>query len=404
MSRHPELNQWINTVSTRFAVLSKPQALGLALWSFGMILARSCGLSAVANLLAPLLGQSFNTMRERLRDTYRESDAKAGKHRTQLDVTLCWAPWLAWILDGWSGRQLAIALDATSLGQRFVVLVISVVYRGCGVPVAWKVLRANEKHPWKPEWLSLLKQFRCLLPDGWMVIVLADRGLYANWLYKAIVDLKWHPFLRVNTGGSFRPKGWYHWIPFSIFIPTKGSHWEGMGTAFGGVKTQLNCTLLANWGEAYKDPWFVLTDLAPECADTCWYGLRAWIEQSFKRIKSGGWQWQHTHMTDPERAERLWMAIAIATWWLLSVGGEAEADAEALAIVTPSNSAPAIPGSARRQGKRWRIVGIFLHGWSLIVAALINHQLLPVKPGRPEAWPVFSGIGEPALTATVGYG
>jgi len=109
-------------------------------------------------------------------------------------------------------------------------------------------------------------------------------------------------------------------------------------------------------------------------------------------------------MTDPERAERLWMAIAIATWWLLSVGGEAEADAEALAIVTPSNSAPAIPGSARRQGKRWRIVGIFLHGWSLIVAALINHQLLPVKPGRPEAWPVLSGTGEPALTATVGYG
>ncbi|WP_157679586.1 hypothetical protein [Methylovulum psychrotolerans] len=31
----------------------------------------------------------------------------------------------------------------------------------------------------------------------------------------------------------------------------------------------------------------------------------------------------------------------------------------------------------------WRMVGIFQHGWSLIVAALLNHQLLPVKPGRP---------------------
>jgi hypothetical protein len=33
------------------------------------------------------------------------------------------------------------------------------------------------------------------------VIVLADRGLYAKWLFEAIVELNWHPFLRVNTQG-----------------------------------------------------------------------------------------------------------------------------------------------------------------------------------------------------------
>ena len=57
--------------------------------------------------------------------------------------------------------------------------------------------------------------------------------------------------------------------------------------------------LLGYWGEEHKDPWLVLTDLAPECADACWYGLRAWIEQGFKRSKRGGWQWQHTRMDDP---------------------------------------------------------------------------------------------------------
>ena len=29
-------------------------------------------------------------------------------------------------------------------------LAIRVVYRGCAVPVAWKVLKAQEKHAWKP--------------------------------------------------------------------------------------------------------------------------------------------------------------------------------------------------------------------------------------------------------------
>ena len=84
MSRQPELYQWIDTVVTHFPTISKPQAMGLALWSFGMVLARSCSLTAVANILAPLLGQSFNSMRERLRDTYREADAKAGDQRAEL--------------------------------------------------------------------------------------------------------------------------------------------------------------------------------------------------------------------------------------------------------------------------------------------------------------------------------
>jgi hypothetical protein len=395
MSRQPEVYQWIDTVTARFPSLSKPQALGLALWSFGMIIARSCSLSAVADLLAPLLGKSFNTMRERLRDTYREANAKAGDHRAELDVTLCWAPWLAWILDGWDGQQLAIALDATNLGDRFIVLVISVVYRGCAVPVAWKILKADEKHAWKPEWLALLQQFKGLLPVSWTVIVLADRGLYAKWLFEAIVQLKWHPFLRVNTQGSFRPEGWVSWQPFSYWVSAKGKRWQGRGTAFAGKKTQLNCTLLGYWGETHQDPWLVLTDLAPECADTCWYGLRAWIEQGFKRTKRSGWQWQHTRMDDPARAERLWMAIAIATWWLLSVGGEAEALADTPLDITE----PSVPGAVRQRGKRWRMMGIFQHGWSLIVAALFNHKLLPVKPGRPEAWPSMLEIREVCCAA-----
>ena len=400
MSRQPELYQWIDTVVMRFPSLSKPQALGLALWSFGMIMARSCSLAAVTDLLAPLLGQSFNSMRERLRDTYREADAKAGKQRAELDAALCRAPWLAWILDGWEGQQLAIAADATSLGDRFVVLVLSIVYHGCAVPVAWKVLKAQEKHAWKPEWLALLQQFRGLLPAGWTVIALADRGLYAKWLFEAVAEPKWHPFLRVNTQGAFRPEGWLHWRPFSCLVSSEGTRWQGRGTAFRGKKTQLYCTLLGYWGEGHKDPWPVLTDLAPECADACWHGLRAWIEQGFKHSKRSGWQWQHTRMEDPARAERLWMAIAIATWWLLSVGGEAEAQAGTPLDITD----PSVPGAVRRRGKRWRMVGIFQHGWSLIIAALLNHELLPVKPGRPEAWPRLPEINAETLAAYAAVG
>lgn len=91
-------------MADHFPHLSKPQATGLALWSLGMTLAHSCTLTAVAAILAPLLGQSFNTVRERLRDTYREADAKSGSKRTDLTLIGCWGPWLAWVLEGWGGR------------------------------------------------------------------------------------------------------------------------------------------------------------------------------------------------------------------------------------------------------------------------------------------------------------
>lgn len=392
MSRHPELNQWIGIVSSHFPRLSKPLATGLALWSFGMIVARSCGLTAVAGILAPLLGQQFNTVRERLRDTYREADAKVGPCRAQLEVTECWAPWLAWVLEGWSGQQLAIAIDATTLGQRFVVLAISVVYRGCAVPVAWKILRATEKHPWQPEWLALLERFRDVVPAGWTVIVLADRGLYAKWLFQAIRALGWHPLLRVNQQGTFRPQGWYHWVPFTQLVPAVGRRWAGQGTAFQGKPTRLECTLLGCWDAGHQEAWLMLTDLPPHAADACWYGLRAWIEQGFKRIKRGGWQWQYTRMEDPARAERLWLALALATWWLLSVGGEAEA-------ALPAETLSPVPGAARRQGKGWRLIGVFRRGWNLIMAALLTHQPLPMGQGAPEPWPVLP-VGSETLAVS----
>ncbi|MCX7114285.1 MAG: hypothetical protein NTX45_30295 [Proteobacteria bacterium] len=66
---------------------------------------------------------------------------------------------------------------------------------------------------------------------------------------------------------------------------------------------------------------------------------------------------------------------------------------------------PSVPGAVRRRGKRRRVVGIFQRGWSLIIAALLNHQLLPVKPGRPEGWPSLPEInGPPLAICTVGGG
>ena len=136
--------------------------------------------------------------------------------------------------------------------------------------------------------------------------------------------LGWHPFWRINSGGTFRPAGSPCSRPLLRFVPQPGTAWQGTGTAFKGAQRCLTCTLLARWQQGYQDPWLILTDLPPGASDACWYGLRAWIEQGFKVTKRAGWPWQRTRLTDPARAARLWLALAVATLWWLAVGGEAD--------------------------------------------------------------------------------
>jgi hypothetical protein len=71
-------------------------------------------------------------------------------------------------------------MDATTRTSRFTVLCISVLYRGCAIPVAWKLLRGGEKGAWEPYWKALFTSLQGSVPKHWTVIVLADRGLYAR--------------------------------------------------------------------------------------------------------------------------------------------------------------------------------------------------------------------------------
>jgi hypothetical protein len=132
--------------------LSQPQARVLALWSYGIAMTRSCGRLTVATFLALLLGQKVATLEQRLYEWCCEASHKAGPKRQALEVTTCFVPLLHWIILLWTGTQLALALDATALGTRFVVLAVCVVYRGCAIPVAWTILPANQPGAWRREW------------------------------------------------------------------------------------------------------------------------------------------------------------------------------------------------------------------------------------------------------------
>jgi len=368
MSPQNGLLQWTQEVSTHMPHLSRPQAVVLALWSYGIVMTHCCGITTVAAFLCLLRGEQFETVRQRLREWCYEAKDKRGSQRQAVAVEGCFAPLLRWIVSYWSGKipRLALALDATHLRQDFIVLAVCVVYNGCSLPIAWKIIRSEEKGSWRGHWEALLAHVQPSIPPGWQILVLADSGLYANWLYERIVSYGWHPYLRLSGYGYFRPLAGQCWRPLTSACRRGGQVRRWQALCFKTRSAQLRCTLLAYWKADHDQSCLVVTDLSPCSAQIAWYGLRFWIEVGFKYTKRGGWHWEQTKMRDPQRVERLWLAMAVATLRVVS-----------LAVTQLSLPFPALPAS----------LSAFRRGWLLHLALPLYDLPIPSARFIPNLWP-----------------
>jgi Transposase DDE domain len=420
--RRTALSRWAALLRQRFPTMSSSQALGLALWSIGIVLARSASLHAVVLALVCWLPWNPLSLRKRLQEWYLEAAAKKGSgtghtgvHRRDWNPRTTSAYLLRWILEDWPNRQLVLALDPTNFEDRFTVLAISVLYRGCAVPVTWTVLPGNEPGAWEPHWERMLKGLATLVPPGYQVLVLTDRGMYSPQLFRCLVSQGWHPFLRIRAQGFWRPRGSRKWRDLSRLPlpPDQTRAWTG--EVFKNDEGRLNCTLVGYAGGDHAEPWLIVTDLAPEVAQASWYGLRGWIEQGFKRVKGEGWRLPRTRIRSCARLERLWLAVAVATLWVLEVGGEAEVaepgrggapkpkkevgkDMPALPDLKRGEPEEA-PGTGPRPGtSAERTWGVFGRGWNLVRNALAVGVVL-LGSWHPEAWPDHPWAGLPPTPA-----
>ncbi|MGJ5634485.1 hypothetical protein [Nostoc sp. CALU 1950] len=87
---------------------------------------------------------------------------------------------------------------------------------------------------------------------------------------------------------------------------------------------------------------------------------------------------------NPKRAERHWLAIALATFWLVGVGSEADA-------TPPNSNYDDLPPDhiARTQPpakKPTRFLSCFRRGFIQIIVTLLLGQPLPIGSFFPESW------------------
>ena len=135
-----------------------------------------------------------------------------------------------------------------------------------------------------------------------------------------------------------------------------------------------------------------------------WYGLRTWIEGGFKDFKRGLWGWHHSKMERASSVERLWLAMALAQLWCVSLGCQAEAKLEAEFLQNE-------PGAALPEGhiaklRRKRAVGqlparrlsCVVRGRLILLAMQYQSQPFAVGILRAGPWPQTIAAPQKQLT------
>ena len=390
------------TVETHLPHLSQPQLTGLVLWVCGAILAGSACQNAVASALSPW--GRWNNLRQYLREWLYDGSDRTSPCQTQLDVTLCFAPLLRWVLAWWRSGRLApvsstgqaLAIDPTLKGDQTTAIVISVLYRSCAIPVAWRIHKATQRGSWMDPTVELLKELAPAVPREMTVIVLCDRGLSSPKLWQQIRSQSlpparpggWHPGMRYRKNITFYADGGKR-LPAQRFVSRPDTAWVGQGTAFSTPKAKRRCTLLVVWYVEQEEPWIILTDLPPKEVGVSWYALRFWIELGFKAIKSLGWQWDKTRRTDPARISRHWLVLSVATLLALAYGTRVE-DAQDRRIA-PGNlrTPPKTLASNHRdpRSRPARTVSVIRHGIDWLRRLLLKGRLWSRVWLLPEPWP-----------------
>jgi hypothetical protein len=310
MNRQEMLAQIDQEIETNLPSLGFWQALGLGLMVLGLVGQGWSQLSKIAEEV-PEEG-SYNTVRQRV---------KRWVSNPRLDLRQVRYEWIKWVWRSFGPARAVLLVDETKLGERFGIMMVSLAYAGRAIPLFWRCYYANsaQDYPQQGQVLliyGLLAHVLSALPTQARPLVQMDRGLaHSSAMLRALKDLGVDYLVRVKQTARFtNRRGHSH--PLSQLV-TVGEACLVRGALFTRERAVWGSLCLI-WEVGQAEAWCLFTNVPRLIGQR--YALRWWQEESFKDLKSGGWQWRTSRLTDPQRMERLILVMTLAYAWCISLG------------------------------------------------------------------------------------
>ena len=303
----PILYQWSEMVSKAFPELGRWQKLTLALFSYGVVLARSCTLSVVSQHLS---GQAETSTLERQLQRWLANE--------RMEMKGMWRWWIRWVLKLWGQAPLVVLIDETKLSHHVSVMMVGLAYHASAIPLIWRAYDPKD-YPEEGQvalMQDLLAQLGALLPAQQARWLLADRGLGTSPTWQAhLSETGWSYLLRVQRSTRIRlpnrpPQPLRYLVDY-------GQRWTGHAQVFKKAGWQWKWVYLV-WEVGAREPWCLFSNQAD--LDPMLYSFRAHHECGFRDLKSDGFGWQRSRVWLPAHTERLLLVLALATVWALAQG------------------------------------------------------------------------------------
>ncbi len=240
-----------------------------------------------------------------------------------------WRKHDAHTLDGWflpvaeallatlAQQPLVLVIDGSVVGRGCIALMVSVVYHGRALPLAWVVVQGQKGHFPQEMHCALLAQLQPRIPPTAEVIVLGDGEFDGTALQALLRQLHWQYVCRTAPNLVMTVYGCNRHI--GALAPTRGEL-LAVRPAWMTAEHYGPVSILAIWEAAYEEPIYLVTNMLDLDAALAAYRKRAHIETFFSDQKSRGFQIHKSHLSDPKRLTRLLIASCLAYLWLVYLG------------------------------------------------------------------------------------
>jgi hypothetical protein len=235
-----------------------------------------------------------------------------------LEVEVIYLPFAQQVLCALAHLPLVLVMDASQVGRGCMVLMVGVVYKKRALPLAWVIYPGKKGHTTADRHIEVLAKLKLLLPQGAEVVLLGDAEYDTTdmllWLQ---ANTTWPYVLRTSPQIYIHAAQGVHPIDEIPLQPKCVLQYRQVGFT-QAASVQVN--LVGWWGSAYEHPIYLLSNLADKYQTCRYYRRRYRIETFFSDQKSRGFHIHKSHLSEPARVSRLFLAACFAYLWMILQG------------------------------------------------------------------------------------
>lgn len=238
-------------------------------------------------------------------------------NNSAVNVNGLYLPVIEQLLGSLRSQPLILAIDGSTVARGCISLVVSLIYKGRAIPLLWLTRKGKKGHFPEQMHIDLLKAVHDLIPEGTQVIMLGDGEFDgAHWL-ALLEQYGWKYSCRTaKTSKCYEQNEDFRLMDI---CPQQGGMTEIAGVEFTDQRV-LKLRAVAYWGKEYDEPLYLVTNFPLGREAVHWYKKRYRIETLFSDLKGRGFNFQKSGLRDPERVDRLLIALALAYIWLIDLG------------------------------------------------------------------------------------